>query len=445
MEENELQMQSTGSNIPAKAVNMQEIELDTKIKAAHKKGMLQGMLLCAIILAITFVIYGSVKLITLISNGTLYASTLGSLGGSIVDSDVIEKSDTLYRLIEQNYLEEVDKEALQEGIYRGLVDALDDKYSVYYTKKEFEDIIDGYEGSFEGIGAYLSQNVDTMEITVVKPIKNSPAEKAGLMAGDILVNVDGEDITGQELDLVVTKLRGTAGTTVEVGVYRGEEKDVKTFTITRDRVESVSVDYEMKEDNIGYIIISEFTDTTPSQFKEAVDELKGEGMQKLIMDLRSNGGGSVDASVEIADVFVKEGVIVSVKDKRGLVKKYEDSGSEDYLDIPMVVLVDGNTASASEILTGAIKDYGLATIIGTTTFGKGITQNLIELSDGSGVKITSEKYYLPSGNNIHEIGIEPDIEVKWDYEKYKEEKTDNQLEAALNYLKYGNVEGRQED
>ncbi len=220
-----------------------------------------------------------------------------------------------------------------------------------------------------------------------------------------------------------------------MGVYREGEEDVLTFPIVRDEITTLSVDYEMFDDDIGYIAISEFADATAEQFYEAYDDLESQGMKSLIIDLRSNGGGYVDVSVEIADKLVKEGVIVSVKDKHGLSYKYEDKGDENYLKIPCVLLVDGNTASASEILTGALRDYDLATIIGTKTFGKGITQNIMPLGDGSGVKITGSTYYTPDGENIHGVGIEPDIEVELDYDKYKEEGIDNQLEAAKEYLK----------
>jgi carboxyl-terminal processing protease len=255
-----------------------------------------------------------------------------------------------------------------------------------------------------------------------------------MLADDVVVEVDGEDVTGQDINLIVSKLRGPKGTSVNVGVRREGEDDLIRFDITRDEIESKSVDYKMLDGDIGYIDISEFADPTADQFNEAYDDLESQGMKALIIDLRSNGGGYVDISVEIADRLVKDGVIVSVKDKHGLSYKYEDAGDDNYLKIPCVLLVDGNTASASEILTGALKDYGLATVIGTTTFGKGITQIITPLDDGSGVKITNSKYYTPNGENIHEVGIEPDIEVEWDYDKYKEEGIDNQLEAAKEYL-----------
>ena len=406
-----------------------------QLKKAQKKGMIQGLLIALGIVLVSAILIAGVSVVRMIMNGSLYSKLLGSSASSVLDRKSIKKLDELYSLIDKTYIEDVDKEDLQEGLYKGLLESLDDPYSVYYTKEEFNQMMEDTSGTFEGIGAYLTQDPDTQVITVVKPIKDSPAEAAGILADDILVEVDGEDITGQDLNLVVSKLRGPKGTEVKVGVYREGEEDVLTFPIVRDEITTLSVDYEMFEDNIGYIAISEFADATAEQFYEAYDDLESQGMKSLIIDLRSNGGGYVDVSVEIADKLVKEGVIVSVKDKHGLSYKYEDKGDENYLKIPCVLLVDGNTASASEILTGALRDYDLATIIGTKTFGKGITQNIMPLGDGSGVKITGSTYYTPDGENIHGVGIEPDIEVELDYDKYKEEGIDNQLEAAKEYLK----------
>lgn len=406
-----------------------------QLKKAQKKGMIQGLLIALGIVLVSAILIAGVSVVRMIMNGSLYSKLLGSSASSLLDRKSISKLDELYSLIDKTYIEDVDKEDLQEGLYKGLLESLDDPYSVYYTKEEFNQMMEDTSGTFEGIGAYLTQDPDTQVITVVKPIKDSPAEAAGILADDVLVEVDGEDITGQDLNLVVSKLRGPKGTEVKVGVYREGEEDVLTFPIVRDEITTLSVDYEMFEDNIGYIAISEFADATAEQFYDAYDDLESQGMKSLIIDLRSNGGGYVDVSVEIADKLVKEGVIVSVKDKHGLSYKYEDKGDENYLKIPCVLLVDGNTASASEILTGALRDYDLATIIGTKTFGKGITQNIMPLGDGSGVKITGSTYYTPDGENIHGVGIEPDIEVEFDYDKYKEEGIDNQLEAAKEYLK----------
>lgn len=431
--------QAVGSKPVYSQVSLQYVE--GQVKKAQKKGMLQGILVTFLIIALAAGIYNGIKVVSKIKDGTLLASTIGG-GKNIVNGDVIDKANQLYALIDKIYLDEYTKEQIQEGMYKGMLEALGDPYSVYYNEDEFAQMMEDGSGTFEGIGAYLSQDPDTMLIKVVRPIKNSPAEDAGLLAEDILVTVDGEDISGQDLNLVVSKVRGPKGSTVEIGVAREGETDVLTFDITRAEVEEVTVEYEMKESNIGYIQVAEFDDPTDEQFREAVADLESQGMEQLIIDLRSNGGGYVDVSVDMADLFIKEGVIVSVKDKRGLSYEYEDCGDDNYVELPIVILVDGNTASASEIFTGALMDYDLCTVIGTQTFGKGITQDIIPLEDNTGVKITSAKYYSPDGKNIHGVGIEPDIEVKWDYEKYKADGSDNQLEAAINYCIYGNVEGK---
>ncbi|MBO4889573.1 MAG: S41 family peptidase [Lachnospiraceae bacterium] len=409
-----------------------------QVKKARKKGFIQGLLIAVGIVVIALGIKLCVDVVQMVINGTLYSKILGSTASSVLDRKSIEKIDNLYGLIEGTYLEDVDKETLREGMYRGMLEALNDPYSEYYNKEEFAQMMESTSGTFEGIGAYLTQDPDTKDITVVKPIKDSPAERAGLLADDIIVEIDGENIEGQDLNLVVSKLRGPKGSEVKVGARREGEDDIIYFDIKRDEINSVSVEHEMLEDKIGYVIITDFENDTANQFNEAMDDLEAQGMKSLIIDLRANGGGYVDISVEVADRLIKEGVIVSVKDKNGLSYKYEDKGDDSYLKIPCVVLVDGNTASASEILTGALKDDGLVTVIGTKTFGKGITQIITPLDDGSGVKITNSRYYTPNGNNIHEIGIEPDIEVEWDSEKFQEDGTDNQLQTAIDYLKKEN-------
>ena len=406
-----------------------------QMKKARKKGMVQGLLIALLIVIIATIVYAAFSVTKMLLNGSFYAKVLGSTSSSLLDKETIDKIDELYGMIDKTYLKTVDKETLREGLYKGMLEALDDPYSVYYTEEEFAEMMEDTSGTFEGIGAYLTQDPDSMVISVVKPIKDSPAEAAGMMADDVIVEVDGEDITGQDINLVVSKLRGPKGSQVTVGVKRGDSDDIIRFDIKRDEINTMTVDYEMMDGKMGYIAISEFADATADQFREAFDDLESQGMKSLIIDLRSNGGGYVDIAVEIADRMVKDGVIVSVEDRRGLSYKYEDKGDEKYLKVPCVVLVDGNTASASEILTGALKDHGLVTVMGTKTFGKGITQIITPLDDGSGVKITNSVYYTPNGTNIHEIGIEPDVEVELDIDKYKEDKTDTQLEAAKEYLK----------
>ncbi len=412
-----------------------EENVKKQMKKAQRKGMVQGLLITLSIVIISGAIIGALSFFKKIANESIYAEVLGNTSDSVLDKECVDKLNNLYGLIEKTYIKPVDKEKLQEGLYKGMLQGLEDPYSIYYNKEEFAEMMENDSGTFEGIGAYLDQDPDTKQINVVRPIEGSPAEAAGMKENDIIVEVDGEDITGQDIDVVVSKLRGPKGTTVNVGVRRGGTDEIIHFDIKRDKINSISVDHKMLEGDIGYIAISDFADATADQFMEAFSDLETKGMKSLIIDLRSNGGGYVDISVEIADRLVKEGVIVSVKEKHGLSYKYEDKGDEKYLKVPCVVLVNGNTASASEILTGALRDYNLATVMGTKTFGKGITQMIFPLDDGSGVKITNSEYYTPNGENVHGTGIEPDVVVEWDYEKYTKDGTDNQLEAAEEYLK----------
>lgn len=413
-----------------------------QVKVAKKKGRIQGILIGLAGVLLVCGIGMGVSIIKMIANGTIYSELLSINGGSVLNRETSKKIDDIYRIINNTYMDEYTKDSIREGMYKGMLESLDDPYSVYYTKEEYEELMEDSSGVFEGIGAYLQQDPDTMVITIVRPIKHSPAEEAGLHRDDILVEVDGEDITGQDLNLVVSKVRGPEGSTVNIGVVRQGESDILHFDIVRAEVISESVESEMMDNNIGYIHISEFADHTDTQFVESYDELLADGMESMILDLRTNGGGYVDTAVGVAQRLVKEGTIVSLKDRDGKGYSYEDEGDDKYIDIPCVVLVDGNTASASEILTAALKDYGIATIIGTKTFGKGIVQDVIPLSDGSGLKITNSKYYSPNGENIHKIGIEPDIEVGWDYEMYKKDGTDNQLEAAKQYLTDGKIDDK---
>lgn len=411
-----------------------------QVNDAKRKGRFQGLLISLLVITVITSIFIAIRITSMISDGSFYANTFGAYGSTVLDKKTIEKINKIYRLVENTYIEEADSEVLRDGIYSGMMDALDDPYSHYYTEEEYSEMMESTSGSFEGIGAYLQQDPENMVITIVRPIKGSPAEEVGIIPNDILVEVDGEDITGQDLNLVVSKVRGEKGTTVNIGVVREGESDIVHFDVVRAKVDVESVDSELLDGNIGYIYISEFADATDIQFEEQYNELAEQGITSLIIDLRSNGGGYVDTSVSICGKIIKEGEIVSIKNRSGHGYSYKDEEEDKYIDLPIVLLVDGNTASASEIMTGCLKDYGVVTVIGTQTFGKGIVQDVIPLGDGSGVKITSSKYYTPSGENIHKIGIEPDIIVKWNQEMYKNENIDNQLEAAKQYLTEGKID-----
>ncbi|MDO4170348.1 MAG: S41 family peptidase [Lachnospiraceae bacterium] len=349
----------------------------------------------------------------------------------------VAKMQEIKALIDKYYLDDIDNEQLEEYTYKGLTAGLGDPYSVYYSKKEYQDFMESSEGVFSGIGAVLQQDVNTGMIKVVRTIKGSPAEKVGVKADDILYKIENKEISADEdLSSVVSKVKGKEGTKVNITFLR-DGKEVN-YTITRQQVITPTVDYEMLEDYVGYIQITEFDEVTVDQFKKALDSLNEKGMKKLVIDLRDNPGGLVTSVTEIADMILPTGMIVYTEDKNGGKQEYKATSKESF-DKPLAVLINGDSASASEILAGAIQDYKKGTIVGTTSFGKGIVQNVMKLSDGSALKLTVSSYYTPKGRNIHKKGIEPDVKVELD--KSLEEKSeikkseDNQLQKALQVLK----------
>ena len=347
-----------------------------------------------------------------------------------------EKLKLIEQMIHQRYLheDEVTPEMLEEGMYRGMVDSLGDPYSVYYNEDDLKSLLESSSGSFGGIGVHLTQDPDTGVVTVYKVMDGYPAAKAGVSENDILIRVAGEEIKDMDLSTIVSKVRGEKGTKVLLDLMR-DDKEVEV-EIVRDIIEYDTVACEMKDEEkgIGYITIDEFDDVTYEQFVNAINELKEKGMKSMILDLRGNPGGNVDTVCDMCDRLMGEGIIVSVEDKNGKKKEYT-SDSEQLFKGDIVVLVDGNSASAAEIMTGALKDTKLATVVGTTTFGKGIVQSVYPLGDGTAVKLTVENYYTPSGYSIHGKGIKPDVEIDFDEESYKKDKTDNQLEKALEILR----------
>ncbi len=403
-------------------------------KSLVNKGRLQGFLITFIVMTVLFLIIGGLAGLALIGSGKFNVGLLyGKPDKSVIDKKTESKLDTLQAIIEQEYLNDYTQEDLRDGLYKGLMEGLDDPYSVYYTEEEYQELSEDSEGVFEGIGAYLSQDPDTRVVTVTRPIPDSPAEKAGIKAGDILVEVDHENVEGDDLNVTVAKIRGPSGTKVNIGVRRQNRDGIVRFDIVRAKVESMTVDSKMLDNSIGYIQISEFDDVTSAQFKKAFNALEREEMRGLIIDLRDNPGGSVKTCVEIADEILPEGLIVYTEEKDGEGDKYTSSG-ENFYDGPLVVLVNGNSASAAEILTGAIKDHEQGTILGTTTYGKGIVQQIIPLGDGTGVKVTIASYFTPNGTDIHGIGIEPDEELELDVDAYLEDGTDNQLDRAVEII-----------
>ena len=344
----------------------------------------------------------------------------------------------MQQLINQYYLfdEDEERENPEDWIYTGYVYSLQDPYSTYYTAEEFESVQESSNGEYCGIGVQVSQNVNTGIITVIRVFKDSPADKAGMRPGDVITGVGDVDAAGMDLSILVSDyIKGEEGTEVTVTVFRESIEDSLDLTMTREIVENPTVEYDLLEDNVGYISISAFEEVTGDQFKTAADSLLGKGAKSLIIDLRNNGGGVVTASTDIADYLLPDGkTIVSFKGK-GVDDSVKITEDGHQVDVPIILLVNGESASASEVLTGALKDNGWATVVGTKTFGKGIAQGIFDLPDGSALKLTTAYYYVPSGECIHEVGIEPDLLVELDegLESMIEipRDQDNQLKAAM--------------
>jgi len=361
----------------------------------------------------------------------------------VVDAGLINKLANLEEIINVYYYQDdVPMEDLENGVYRGLLDAVGDPYTVYYTPEEIKELMEQTQGIYYGIGCYVGLDETTNCTKVVKAIPGTPAEEAGLRPDDIIYEVDGVSTYNKDLNSVVALIKGEEGSKVTLTIIRQGESDYLYIDVERRKVESPTVEHEMLEDGMAYIQITEFDSVTVDQFADALATVKESDMEGLIIDLRANPGGSLDAVVDIAEMLLPEGLIVYTEDKHGNRQEYACDGTREF-KYPLVLLVDGNSASASEILAGAVQDYGIGTLVGTTTFGKGIVQQVVNLSDGSAVKITVSSYYTPSGKNIQGTGIEPDVECEFDGEAYYgEEQFDNQLDKAKQVLAELIAEGK---
>ena len=350
--------------------------------------------------------------------------------------EVIEKIDTLMQVIDYYYLYDYDKDEMVDAIYKAVMSSLGDPYTVYYTADEFNAFMESSSGSYCGIGVVVQQNMQTGLVTAVRPYEDCPGYEAGIRPGDLIIAVDGTEITGMDLNTAVALIKGEEGTSVTITLQRDEE--VFDVEVTRRQIDVKTVNYRMMDDNIGYIQIEEFDEVTSDQFSQALDSLIEQGMEALVIDIRNNPGGILDTVVAMLDELLPEGTIVSVKDRNGTAQEYT-SDADTKLTVPLTVLINGNSASASEIFAGAIKDYGVGTLVGTTTYGKGIVQTAFSLSDGTGVKITIEDYYLPSGKSIHKVGVAPDVEIDLPDELKTyvtiPEDEDVQLQKAIEILK----------
>lgn len=391
-------------------------------------GIFGALVVVAIILGI--LVYKNKSAIDILTNRTETAK-------SVEDSEsiIFGKIKYLLGIIDEKSIYEPNDEDVINGIYKGIFNSLGDDYSHYYTAEEYEKFLEMSKGEYCGIGAYVSTN-DKGLCYIVSTMKGEPAEKVGIKAGDIIYKVDGEIVTSKTSDEIVSLLKGKEGTEVDIEIAREGEAEYISFKLKRKKIESHTVDYSVKEDNIGYIRVSSFEDVTTHQFKDALTDLNKKKVKGIVIDLRDNPGGNLNVVVDMLDMFLpKNSLIVYTEDKNGHRSSTYNAKNGVSVNLPVTVLVNENSASASEIFAGVIKDYKLGKVVGNKTFGKGIVQTISRLADGSAIKFTIAKYFTPSGNYIQDKGIKPDVEIKFDVKEYKEKKIDTQLDVAIGQLK----------
>lgn len=326
-------------------------------------------------------------------------------------NESIENKLNKYKtIIDKYFLGEVDENKLEEGAIKGYIEGLNDPYTEYISKEEMKDYLEDTKGNFVGIGIYMAKNTDKNMIQVLGTINGAPAEEQGIQPGDLIKSVDGIEYTADDLNTISAKIKGEEGTIVKLEILRDTE--ILNFEFTRKKIVVNQVKGSIVNDNIGYIPIFSFNEDTSKQFKEAFEKLQAQNIKGLIIDLRNNGGGIVSEALNIADYIAdKDSVLLYEVDKNGK-EEIKKAKQDPIINMPIVVLVNKNTASSSEILSGALKDLGKAKIVGTKTYGKGVIQEILTLPDGSGLKITTEEYQTPNRNKIHKIGVEPDIVVE---------------------------------
>ena len=357
------------------------------------------------------------------------------------DTESFEKLFRVKTILDKKYLRNYDDEKLVEGAINGMLEAVGDPYTTYFNKEDSEQFLIETEGEYEGVGIYVSYDTNKKLVIVLTPIEGSPAAEAGILPGDYIEYVDGKDVTSSSLDEVADMLKGEAGSSVKIGIIRlNEEKEAERLekVLTRRKVNIDPVVEKVYEGNIGYIKLSSFDETTDREFKDVYNDLiKKKKVEGLILDLRNNPGGLLDVATEITDILVPKGKIVITKDKEGLEETVYSGSSK--IKVPLVVLINEGSASASEVLAGAVQDYGVGKIIGTKSYGKGVVQTLLGLRDGTYLKVTISEYFSPKGNKIDGQGITPDIEVSLpeDITSYYnlELEDDTQLQKAIDELK----------
>ena len=397
----------------------------------RKNRIYKIIMIVAIAVFLTFMVT-SISLYTYFVNNPISITSKSSSSSK----DIAGTLQKYKEIIDKYYLGDVDEEKLKEGAIKGYIEGLGDPYTEYISADEMEDYLSDTMGNFVGIGIYMVKNTEKGKIQVLAPIKGSPAEKAGIQAGDLILTVDGVDYSADEMTIASNKIKGEEGTTVTIEVLRGTE--TKKYELKREKVKVNQVEGKVLSNNIGYINFTSFDETTADDFKAKFEEINKQGIKSLIIDLRNNGGGIVDQALQIADyVADKDSVLLYEVDKnKETVKKAK---TDPIINMPIIILTNENTASASEILAGALKDLGKAKTVGTTTYGKGVIQQILKLSDGSGLKVTIEEYQTPNRSKIHKIGIAPDEEVKLPDSVTNvlnvTESEDTQLQKAIEMLK----------
>ena len=366
-----------------------------------------------------------------------YQKIMFPKGSALSDTKTVQKLNYLESLIDEEYLDEKDEDSLREGLYAGLMSGLNDPYSTYYTAEQYKELNTSNEGSYVGIGAVLQKDKDG-GAKIVQLYEGGSGEQAGLKKGDVLKAIDGEDVTEKETADIAAMIKESDKDVVTLTVQRAEQKETLDIKVEIRDVEIQTVSHEVLDDETGYIRISEFSEVTSNQYKKAFEDLQDKGIKKLVVDLRNNPGGLLNAVCDVLRQILPEGLIVYTEDKNGK-KEEEKCDGKNELNMPLAVLVNGSSASASEIFAGAVKDYGIGTIVGTTTYGKGVVQTIQPLGDGSAVKITIAKYFTPKGNDINKKGITPDVEAELaedstDWTELTHEE-DTQLQAALKEIR----------
>lgn len=404
---------------------------DNGNKRYLRVGIIRGALVTFLVMIVLFVSIASVCIrkgyIHIGVNGDVYIQSDAVTDGSGIGSEVEAKLNAMDSVMDYFYFEDVDEQKAKDSIYKAYLSSYGDKYTVYYTSDEYKRLMESTNGKFYGIGA-VCQLSDEGGIILVDVYETGAGYKAGLRTGDRIVQVDGTDVTDKDLSSAVALVKGEKGTSVTLKVVR----DAQTieYTVIRDEVEIQTVSYAMTEDYVGYIRIAQFEDVTARQFEAAVEDLKSQGVKGIVVDIRNNPGGLLTSVVSMLKYILPEGLIVYTEDKAGNRREYSGNDNQE-LDMPLAVLVNGNSASAAEIFAGAIQDYEKGTIIGTQTYGKGIVQTVKPLTDGSAIKLTTAKYFTPKGQDIHGKGVTPDETVEYDAASGE----DAQLKAALDNIR----------